>query len=228
VARLVWLLVVTALMAVGVPARAAEGESDDSLSHARQFGLRMGFSFGYEIDFRYDRSPYCTRADFTPSIATVPNAKAPQPHGVCGFGAPPAIELALSFAPFGGVEPFIFTRLGLGEETETLTAATKMIGAGARIYAMNDSRLKVFIEPAVGAALEGTSNTNVLLGLFTPNAKVTEGSYKTDFVFHVGIGPQYDIVRYAGVYASGNVDVGVLRALSMSLSAQAGVQARFP
>jgi hypothetical protein len=185
-------------------------KSDESTGHGFQFGFRAGVALGYKMDFRYDRSPFC-RA-FDPSKS--------EQQKVCGFGAPPGIELALSFAPLDGVEPYVFGRFGFSGESDTDTKALQLYGVGVRLYTMSDSRLKIYIEPALALEVEG--------GAGHPQYAANNPEYKTDVVFHAAVGPQYDFNRYVGAFLNAGLDVGVLRSISATLVAIIGVQARFP
>jgi hypothetical protein len=189
-------------------------EDPKARSHRGQLSLRAGILFGYQMAFRYERSPLCTSYD---SDKTVEDQQK-----VCGFGSGAATEIALGFAPLGGIEPYVFGRFGFSKETNTDTAPLKMAGAGARIYTLHDSPLKVFLEPAVAFSFEGSAGNP----RWSPPG--LNPDYKTDFVFHLGVGPQYDFARYIGVFACGNIDLGILRALTATLNFHFGVQARFP
>ncbi len=190
-----------------------ENGEDATFGHGMQFGLRAGIVVGYKIDFRYDQSPYCKPFDHTQSVD--------DQQKICGFGAPPASEIALSFAPLDSVEPYVFGRFGFSGESQSNTKPLELFGVGARIYTMSDSRLKVFIEPALAYELEsGAGNPNWDLGLHP--------QYKKDMIFHVGIGPQYDFAKAFGVFLNAGLDVGVLREISATLLVNIGVQLRFP
>jgi len=172
---------------------------------------------GYKMDFRYPNSPYCAE--------TYNAAKGPDEQlKTCGFGAPPAMDIALGFAIIDSIEPFIFTRLGLTREERTDTNPLFMLGAGVRIYTMSDSRFKLFFEPALAYQGEsGTGNTN---RVFNPTGFPLE--YKKDLVFHLGIGPQYDFAKNFGFFINSGLDVGVLRSISATLLLNIGVQGRLP
>jgi hypothetical protein len=176
--------------------------------------------------FRYDRSPLCQKYD---------NTKAPNDQiKSCGFGAPPATEVALSFAPLDGIEPYLFMRLGLSGESRTNTKPLQLFGIGARVYTMSDSRLKIFLEPALAWEVEGGAGNPdwapppaLAMGTGSNPQNLTP-QYKKDLVFHVGVGPQYDFAKAFGIYLNGGVDVGVLRAISANLHVNVGAQVRFP
>jgi len=181
-----------------------------------QVGIRAGFVLGYKMSFRYDNSPFCKEPD---------DAKpANKQQKICGFGAPPAAEVALSFAPFDSVEPYVFGRFGFSGEAETNTKPLKLFGVGARIYTNADSRFKVFVEPALAYEFEG--------GAGNPRWNRTdanyEAEYKKDLVFHVGIGPQYDFAKAFGLFLNLGIDVGVFRSISATLLGNIGAQVRFP
>jgi hypothetical protein len=203
----------------------AEGEDED-YGHGMQFGLRAGFVGGYRMVFRYDQSPFCHVPDL--------NKEYKNQQKFCGFGAPFAIDLALSFAPFDAIEPFVWTRLGLSGEAATNTEPVFIFGAGARIYTMSDSAFKIFIEPAVGVEMEkGVANRNYVVvspsgARIGTGAQETPFEYKTDFVFHLVAGPQFDFAKGVGAYINAGVTLGVLRALHSELEGQIGIQFRFP
>ncbi len=185
---------------------------DATYGHGMQFGLRAGVVFGYKMDFRYEGSPFC-RA-FDPSKAVDSQQK------VCGFGAAPAAEIALSFAPLDAVEPYIFGRFGFSGEKATNTNALQLYGVGARIYTMSDSRFKIFIEPALAFEAEG--------GAGNIDWSYNHPTYKKDLIFHVGVGPQYDFAKAFGAYVNAGLDVGVLRSISATLLIHIGLQLRIP
>jgi hypothetical protein len=161
---------------------------------------------------RYDDSPFCADPD--------PLKSASDQQKFCGHGAPPAIDLGLSFAPLDFAEPYLWLRLGLSAEDQTKTKAVTIVGAGIRIYTMSDSAFKIFVEPAVGLELEeGEPSGNWLQN---------NPEYKKDVVFHVAAGPQFDVGENVGLFLDGGVTVGVLRAIHSSLELKAGVQLRLP
>jgi hypothetical protein len=42
------------------------------------------------------------------------------------------------------------------------------------------------------------------------------------------VGPQFDIVKYVGVYVNAGLDVGILRALTAAITGTIGAQVRVP
>lgn len=188
---------------------ATKSAAKDSFGHRGQFGLRAGLVGGYNMIFRYNASPFCA-----------PPEAGKDPQTVCGHAAPLALDLAASYALLDSVEPYAFLRLGLASETQTHTAPATIIGVGARIYTMSDSAFKIFVEPALAWELEGGMND---ASLYNPKAV-----YKKDLLIHLAAGPQFDISRYAGLYAAAGLTTGVLRAIHSELELQLGVQARLP
>ena len=187
----------------------APAQAADSFGHGRQFGLRAGLVGGYNMIFRYDRSPYCVAPD--------PGKAEKDQQKVCGHGAPFALDLAASFAPLDFVEPYVFLRLGLQGESATHTLPLKVLGAGARIYTMSDSAFKIFIEPALAWEFEKGNSTASPLW-----------QYKNDLLVHLAAGPQLDFSRYGGVFIDAGLTTGILRSLHSELELQAGFQGRFP
>lgn len=190
---------------------------DDTYGHGLQVGLRGAFLGGYKMVFRYDQSPLCKEPDLA--------KPAKDQQKFCGFMGSPTLDLALSFAPLGSIEPFLWARFALDGESQTNTNALKVFGAGLRVYTMSDSRFKVFIEPAIGLAAEsGAGNVDFTFpadGTYNPE-------YKSDLLFHLGIGPQYDFAKAFGIYLHGGMAVGVLRSLNATLEFGGGIQLRAP
>jgi hypothetical protein len=160
--------------------------------------------------FRYDQSPYCVSPD--------PNKVNKDQQKFCGHAAPLAMDVAVSFAPLGFVEPYVFGRFGLKSETQTNTKPLSVLGAGARIYTMSDSAFKIFIDPALAYEFEG--------GGGDPN--YAQFSYKKDLLFHLAAGPQLDLAKYVGIFLDAGLTTGILRSIHSELELQGGVQARFP
>jgi hypothetical protein len=184
--------------------RAAHAES---AGHGRQFGFRAALVGGYEINLRYDKSPYCR-----------PPEAGQDPAKVCGYGTPLGLDLALSFAPLDSIEPFAWLRLGLNDEKQTGTRPLVLLGAGARIYTLAITRLKLYVEPALAVELQDG-------GI---NATTGQRIKDKDMIFHLAVGPQFDITENIGVYADGGLTVGILRSIHSALELKAGLQARFP
>jgi len=196
------------------------GGDEEAFGHMGQWGLRAGLVGGMHVVFRYDKgnstgSPYCKKPDFSQGPEDQANN--------CGFAAPFATEIALSFAPLDAVEPYLFTRLGFVSEKNTNTDPLVMLGAGVRLYTMSDSAFKIFIEPGIAWELEsgGDNPEWTYNGAFNPE-------YKKDLVFHLGIGPHYDFSKNIGMFLGGNIDVGILRAIHAWMLFNLGVQGRYP
>jgi len=187
-----------------------------SYGHGRQFGLRAGVYGGYNMVFRYDRSPFCS--------VPKPNKATKDQQKFCGHQAPFGADLALAFAPLDSIELFLWGRFGFTREKETDTNPLVVVGAGARAYTMSDSAFKVFIEPAIGLELEG--------GGTKENWQATNANYnpeyKQDVIFHVAAGPQYDFAKSVGIYLDAGLTVGILRSIHTTMELNAGVQARLP
>lgn len=182
------------------------------LDHKKQFGLRVGLVLPYRMVLRYEDSPYCH---------AWMEGKAPndQPK-FCGFLGPLALDLGLSYAASGSIEPFVWGRFGLAAEKETSTAPLMILGAGVRFYTMADEALKIYVEPALGVGLEGEGDIT--------DPRLDGKSYGTDLIAHFAAGPQFDLHQNFGIYADAGLTVGVLRALSASLEGKLGIQGRLP
>jgi opacity protein-like surface antigen len=188
--------------------------ADEQFGHGMQFGLRADIVGGYRMIFRYDKSPFCR----TPKgVADKDEQK------FCGNAAPMAVDLALSFAIVDFAEPYVWARFGLGGEASTNTEAVMAFGAGARIYTMSDSKFKIFVEPAVGMEVEGGAGN---IAWRFDNLAMPD--YKTDLLFHLGVGPQYDFARAFGIYAAAGMTTGVLRYIHTELELSFGAQVRVP
>jgi hypothetical protein len=186
------------------------GEPDRSYSHFMQFGLRASLVGGYRMVFRYDDSPLCNEDDV--------GERREDRQKFCGFGGPLAVDLGLSFAVLGPIEPYLWGRFGLTGEANTNTEPVRILGVGTRIYTTSASAFKVYIEPAVAYEFEG--------GAGHPGYQ--EFEYKKDLVLHLGVGPQIDVSRGVGLFLNGGMTTGILRAIHASLELQGGVQVRVP
>lgn len=188
--------------------------ADEQFGHAMQFGLRADIVGGYRMIFRYDKSPFCS----TPKgVADKDEQK------FCGNAAPMALDVALSFGVFDFIEPYGWARFGLAGEASTNTEAVRAFGVGARIYTMSDSKLKIFVEPAVGVEVEGGAGNKQWA--FDSGASP---DYKKDFLFHLAVGPQYDFARAFGLYVNAGMTTGMLRYIHTELELSFGAQVRVP
>jgi hypothetical protein len=188
--------------------------ADEDFGHGMQFGLRAGLSGGYRMVFRYDKSPFCS---------TPKNVTDKDEQKFCGHGAPLALDVAISFAVLDFIEPYAWARFGLKGESQTNTESVMAFGAGARIYTMSDSKFKIFVEPAIGVEVEGGAGNEAWQFDDTSTPE-----YKTDFLFHLGVGPQYDFARAFGIYLNAGITTGVLRYIHTGLEISGGAQLRVP
>lgn len=190
----------------------AKSPDDPNFSHFFQFGLRGGLVGGYNMIFRYDQSPFCASYD--------PSKQLKDQQKFCGHAAPLAFDVALSFAPLGFAEPYIFARFGLKGESQTDTQPLEVFGVGARIYTMSDSAFKIFVEPAAAFEFEGGGGALAY--------QANNPQYKKDLLFHLAAGPQLDVAKFFGIFMDAGLTTGILRSIHSELELQAGVQARFP
>lgn len=204
--RQTWLLLVTAVLScvLAAPDARAEDAGADPFNHEEQVGFRVGFTLPYKVNFRFDDSPPCGTRN------PVEEKK------VCPVAAPVALDLALSYALTGSVEPFFWLRFGLADESKTSTEAATLAGAGLRLYTTRANQFKMYLQPAVAAEFEG------------PTVSIPGRNWETDFVMQVHLGGQFDFNRYVGAYLSVGPTVAVVRALSLGVEGSLGVQARFP
>jgi hypothetical protein len=189
-----------------------DSASQESVGHGGQFGLRVGMVGGLRMIVRYEKSVYCKEPD---DLVSLQNEQK-----FCGHVAPFALDFGLSFGVSNSVEPFVWGRLGLSGEEQTDTNPLVLIGAGLRLYSMSDSAIKILIEPAIALEFEDGQG-------HVPWSLVPDG-YDTDFVLHLAAGPQFDFSRNVGLYVSGGLTAGVIRALHASLDLQIGLQGRYP
>jgi opacity protein-like surface antigen len=193
--------------------------ADEQFGHGMQFGIRAGLVGGYRMIFRYDKSPFCHARD-------VSKGGDKDQQKFCGNAAPMALDLGLSFAVLDFAEPFVWARFGLKGEASTDTESLMAFGAGARIYTSSESKFKIFVEPAVGVETEaGGSDKNQW---FQDSGTPIKPDYKTDFLFHLGVGPQYDFARAFGAYVNFGLTTGVLRYIHTEIEVAGGVQVRVP
>jgi len=190
---------------------APEADAEKQFGHGGQAGLRLALNGGYRMIFRFDKSPLCAAYDET---------KEPRKQQkFCGHVAPFALDLALSFAPFDSVEPYLWARFGLAGEDETHTDPVVILGAGVRLYTMSESAFKIFIEPAFGMELESGDDP-------IAEAHGLQLEYKTDVLFHAAAGAQVDVSENFGFFLDAGLTTGVLRAIHSTLEVNLGVQGR--
>jgi opacity protein-like surface antigen len=190
---------------------------DETFGHGMQFGLRADVVGGYRMVFRYDKSPYCRQPDLMKADK--------DQQKFCGHVAPFAVNVALSFAIVDFAEPYAWARFGLGGEAETNTEPLMAFGVGARIYTMSDSKFKIFVEPGLGMEIEGGAGNDDWVFRNSGNARP---DYKTDFLFHLAVGPQYDFAKAFGAYLGAGLTTGVIRYIHTQLEVGIGVQLRVP
>jgi opacity protein-like surface antigen len=194
---------------------------DEQFGHGMQFGIRAGIVGGYRMIFRYDKSPFCHSRDVT-------KGGDKDQQKFCGNAAPAAVDLGLSFAVLDFAEPFLWARFGLGGEASTDTESLMAFGVGARIYTSSESKFKIFVEPAVGMETEGGGSDERQWFQDTATGVPLKPDYKTDFLFHLGVGPQYDFARAFGMYVNFGLTTGVLRYIHTEIEGSIGAQVRVP
>ncbi len=200
---------------------------DDNLGHHGQLNLRAELLTGYQMLFRYDKSPRCAPYD---------NLKRPaDQQKFCGFGSPPALGLGLGFSLIDSFEPFVFARFGLGNTTDRTNQGKMLqLGAGARLYTMSDSRFKIYFAPSIGVDLTNGPVEPIGQGpIGSPGgddraAGVQNESFRTDILARLEIGPHFDFSRMFGAYLAGGLTFQVLRYFGASADVTLGVQMRAP
>jgi hypothetical protein len=193
---------------------ASASDENPNFGHAKQFGLRVGLVGAYRMVLRYDKSPPCHDIDVS---------KGNDQQKFCGYAAPFALDLALSGALIDSFEPFLWARLGLKGEEDSNTSPQLLLGVGARIYTMSDSKLKIFVEPAIALGLDGKGDSKDPF-----RAAVEDKYYRTDLQFHLAAGPQFDLSKNFGLYLDAGLTLGILRYLHSTLELTAGIQGRVP
>lgn len=200
------------------PAKKSDDSSakggEPTFGHGKQFGLRVGLVGAYRMVLRYDKSPPCHAIDVS---------KGDDQQKFCGYAAPFALDLALSGALIDSFEPFIWARLGLISEEATNTSPQVLVGLGARIYTMSDSKFKIFVEPAIGLEIDGKGDSKDAF-----RQAIESKYYRTDLQFHLAAGPHFDLAKNFGLYLDAGITLGILRYLHSTLELTAGLQGRLP
>jgi hypothetical protein len=96
---------------------------------------------------------------------------------------------------------------------------------GARIYTMSDSKFKIFVEPGLGMEVESGAGNDDWVFKDSGGARP---DYKTDFLFHLAVGPQYDFAKAFGIYLGAGLTTGVIRYIHTQLEVGIGAQLRVP
>jgi hypothetical protein len=213
--------------ATKTPPPKASPASDENLGHRGQFNARADVLGGYRMLFRYNTSPRCAPYDYAKPSA--------DQQKFCGFAAAPALGVAIGFSAVDFFEPFVFARFGLANEVDrTNEGKLLQIGAGARIYTMSDSPLKIFFSPFLGVDLTGGpleaigTGPRGSAGRDDFAAGVTAASHRTELLAHLDVGPQYDFSRMFGAYLSGGLTFQMLRYLGATAELTVGLQMRAP
>jgi len=129
-------------------------------------------------------------------------------------------SMHLEFLGGYGVKPrfevFLIFRLGL-ESPEPGRPQPLQLGAGVKIYSPADGLFKIGI--GIAPLFDFSKHA-------TPGHPSVDFGY--DFVIHVPIQFQFDIVRWFGVYAELAPNISFVTEVRFDISAGIGVQGRFP
>jgi len=113
-------------------------------------------------------------------------------------------------------EVFAIFRLGV-ESPEPGRVAQRQLGAGVKVYSPKDGLFKIGI--GVAPLFDFSKHVDI-------NGGKADLGY--DFIIHVPIDFQFDIVRWVGVYAQIAPNVSFLTEFRFDIAFGLGVQARFP
>jgi hypothetical protein len=182
----------------------AEEETHDR-DHYFQGFVNLTFGTGWFLVAPYNKND----EDEACSEVTMDQGE-PDGDPVCFGRSTMHLDILGGFAPLGGFEVFVMTRLGLEAPTRARDQS-RWIGAGVKKYTPEEGLFKIGIGIAPLFAFSGT---NVDVGY--------------DFVIHVPIAFHFDFVKWFGAYLQIAPNISFVTEFRLDISGGIGVQGRFP
>lgn len=176
-------------------------------NHAKQGFVNLLFGTGWFLVAPYDKDDPRKRCDTTPG--TNGSEGEPVCTGRSGFH----FDLLGGYGILPGLEVFLMLRLGVERPGGDNMPKSRQLGAGIKIYSPKDGLFKI----GFGIA-----------PLFDFSSRPSGADIGYDFVIHVPIQAQFDIVRWFGAYAQLSPNISFISEFRLEFTGGIGVQGRFP
>jgi hypothetical protein len=208
-------LLVAAILALPCAA-AAEGEAkeDEKLlrDHAKQGFVNVGFGTGFYLVAPKEKNNELRACGTKEQSGETGYEGEP----ICVGRSSAHLEFLGGYGVLPRFEVFAIFRLGL-EAAEPGRTRPLQVGAGVKVYSPADGLFKIGI--GIAPLFDFSQHA-------TPGHPSVDFGY--DFVIHVPIQFQFDIVRWVGVYAELAPNISFITEFRLDISAGIGVQGRFP
>jgi hypothetical protein len=191
-------------------ASAAEDAQDEKhlRNHDKQGFVNVAFGTGFYLVAPKDKNDPLRACGF--------NEGGSDGKAVCVDRSSMRLELLGGYGVLPRFEVFAIFRLGL-EAPAPGRIDERQIGAGVRVYSPADGLFKIGI--GIAPLFDFSEHAS-------PGHSHVDRGY--DFVIHVPIQFQFDIVRWVGVYAELAPNISFVTEFRLDISAGIGVQGRFP
>lgn len=206
------ILAVPNTSAAAEEAAAPEAEKKLLRDHAKQGFVNVAFGTGFYLVAPKEKND--PQRSCETETLTGENGYEGKP--ICVGRSAMHLEFLGGYGVLPRFEVFAIFRLGV-EQPENGRFSERQIGAGVKIYSPADGLFKI----GIGVAP---------LFDFSERASAVDDHVDLgyDFVIHVPIQFQFDIVRWVGVYAELAPNISFITEVRLDISMGIGVQARFP
>lgn len=175
--------------------------------HAKQGFVNLLFGTGWFIVAPYDKD------DVSKRCAVTSGTNGTEGEPVCTGRSGFHFDVLGGYGVLPGLEVFLIARLAAERPDGENMPKTRQLGAGVKIYSPKNGFFKI----GFGIAP---------LFDFSDRPKGADIGY--DFVIHVPIQAQFDIVRWFGAYAQLSPNISFISEFKLEFTGGIGVQGRFP
>jgi hypothetical protein len=189
-------------------------EGGDKLlrDHAKQGFVNVAFGTGFYLVAPKDKNDPLRSCD----TRTENGENGYEGEPVCVGRSAMHLEFLGGYGVLPRFEVFAIFRLGV-EPAAPGRISERQLGAGVKIYSPADGLFKIGI--GIAPLFDFSKHAS-------PGHAHVDAGY--DFVIHVPIQFQFDIVRWVGVYAEIAPNISFITEFRLDISAGIGVQGRFP